>query len=69
MFALWLLGVIAKRADEHHSYQANSVRHRNVLSTFTIEWQSLKRKMRYRAEQLNDAIALVQMHASCGFAW
>lgn len=68
MFALWLLGVIAKRANQHRSYQANSVRHRNVLSTFTIGWQSLKRKMRYRRTQVDDALTLIQIHASCGFA-
>jgi hypothetical protein len=51
MFALWLLGIIAKRANPHHSYQANSVRHRNALSAFTIGWQRLKPKIRYRVAQ------------------
>jgi hypothetical protein len=69
MFALWVLGVIAKRAEQHHLYHANTTHHRAVLSTFTIGWQSLKRKLRYRVAQVHDALALIQMHASCGFAW
>jgi hypothetical protein len=39
MFALWILGLIAKQDNQHHAYQANTVRHRTVLSTFTIGWQ------------------------------
>ena len=68
MLALWILGIIAKRANQHRSYQANSIRHRSVLSTFTIGWQCLQRKFRYRVAQFYDAIALIQMHASYGFA-
>lgn len=69
MLALWILGIIAKRAHEHHLYQANSIRHRSVLSTFTVGWQCLKRNFKYRLAQFHDAITLIQMHASCGVAW
>jgi len=63
MFVLWIVGVIATRDHQHHSYQANTVRHRAVLSTFTIGWQYLKRRHRYTVAQLYDAIAQIQMSA------
>jgi len=68
MFVLWIVGIIATRANEHHLYQANTVRHRSVLSSFTIGWQSLQRKRRYTVAQYYDAIALIQRHASAGCA-
>lgn len=42
-FFLWLVGLIARQNDEHLTYQANTVKNRNVLSTFSIGWQYLKR--------------------------
>ncbi len=42
-FFLWLIGLIAKQKKVHYSYQANTIKHRNVLSTFNIGWQYLKR--------------------------
>ncbi len=68
MFVLWLVGIIATRANEHHLYQANTVRYRSVLSSFTIGWQSLQRKRRYTVAQFHDAIALIHRHASAGCA-
>ena len=40
---LWLLGLMAKRQNLHYSFQANTVKTRNVLSSFMIGWQYLKR--------------------------
>jgi hypothetical protein len=40
---LWLIGLIAKRKNLHYSFQANTIKNRNVLSTFTIGWQYLRR--------------------------
>jgi hypothetical protein len=68
MFVLWIVGIIATRLDEHHLYQANTVRHRAVLSTFIIGWQSLRRKHRYTLDQFHDAIALIQMNANPDYA-
>ena len=42
-FLLWLVGLVAKHKQLHHSFQANTIKHRNVLSSFTIGWQYLKR--------------------------
>ena len=33
---LWLLGTLAKQAGQHRQYQANSVKHTNVLSVIFI---------------------------------
>ena len=43
MLLLWIIGTIARQQEQHYQYQANTVRHRSVLSTFTIGWQSLIR--------------------------
>mgnify|MGYP000754533046 FL=1 len=37
------MGLIAKENKQHFSFQANSIKNRNVLSTFYIGWQYLKR--------------------------
>ena len=43
MFLLWLIGRVKKEDNSHFSYQANTVKSRNVLSCFSIGWQVLKR--------------------------
>jgi hypothetical protein len=43
MFILWLIGLAKKTGDSHFSYQANTIKSRNVLSCFTIGWQVLRR--------------------------
>ncbi len=42
-FLLWLIGLIAKQKKLHFSFQANSIKYRNVLSSFSIGWQYIKR--------------------------
>jgi hypothetical protein len=64
MFALWMVGIIAKAVGDNRLYQANTVCHRAVLSTFTIGWQSLQRRRRYTVAQFRDAMAQIQMHAA-----
>jgi hypothetical protein len=66
-FALWLLGLIARCLQAHRLFQANTIRHRTVLSTFTIGWQSFKRQLRFKRQHLRDAISLVQQHAQLDF--
>ncbi len=41
-FMLWITGVVAKKKQIHRRYQANSIKHRNVLSTFNIGWHYLR---------------------------
>jgi hypothetical protein len=36
MLLLWIMGVMAKQQKHHLLFQANTVHHRNVLSTVTI---------------------------------
>ena len=47
MWLLWIIGVIAKQENKPYLYQANTLRYRSVLSTFTIGWQTLKRNNRF----------------------
>jgi IS4 transposase len=46
MFLLWLLGLVAKNKKLHFGYQANSIKTRNVLSSFMLGWQALTRDIR-----------------------
>ena len=60
-FLLWLVGLIAQQSNLHHSFQANTIKHRNVLSSFSIGWQYLKRY----GNNLSDVsfkMALNQVH-------
>lgn len=41
MLFLWLIGLVAKNKKLHLSYQANTIKSRNVLSNFIIGWQVL----------------------------
>jgi len=43
-FILYLLGLTVKTADKHRQYQANSTRHRNVLSNQFIRLRAYKDK-------------------------
>lgn len=42
-FLLWLVGLVAKQKNLHFSFQANTIKHRNVLSTFSVGWQYIRR--------------------------
>ena len=59
---LWIVGSIAKQQDQHVQFQANTIRHRSVLSTFTIGWHYLKRKgqrlSQYMIKQALDELQL-----------
>lgn len=46
MLLLWLLGLIAKKKELHFGYQANTIKTRNVLSSFMLGWQALTRDIR-----------------------
>jgi hypothetical protein len=66
MLLLWLLGIVAKNRRLHYSYQANTVKSRNVLSHFMLGWQILTRDHRSIAYQ--DCIhALKQLKTSLEF--
>jgi hypothetical protein len=61
---LWLVGLSAKNKQVHFSFQANTVRSENVLSTFMIGWQYLKKKGKYIAQpDFQKAIRQLQHHA------
>ncbi len=60
---LWLVGLSVKRVKAHFSFQASSIRTRNVLSTFTIGWQYLKKKKNIPLSDFQQAIQELQYHA------
>jgi hypothetical protein len=61
MLLLWIIGLMAKQHQQHYSYQANSIRHRPVLSVFTIGWQTLKRKQQFYIADFLRALIDMQM--------
>ena len=63
MLLLWIIGVIAKQGNKHYLYQANTLRHRSVLSTFTIGWQTLKRKQQFYINEFFSALDKIQLTA------
>jgi len=68
MLLLWIIGVVVKQKNEHYLYQANTVKHRSVLSTFTIGWQALKRKQRFRLHEFIRALSELQRVAQYDYA-
>ena len=61
MLLLWIIGVMAKQQEQHVLFQANTVRHRNVLSTFTIGWQCLKRGQQFCVKEFFSALENIKM--------
>lgn len=63
MLLLWIVGVLTKQQGRHLLFQANTVRHRNVLSTFTIGWQCLKRRQQFYVSEFFEALENIKMTA------
>ena len=61
MLLLWIVGIITKQQKQHYQYQANTIRHRSVLSTFTIGWQTLRRKQQFYVGEFFDALTCIHM--------
>ncbi|MEZ9821386.1 IS4 family transposase, partial [Shewanella sp. 10N.286.45.A1] len=60
-FILYLLGLAVKAAGKHRQYQANSIKHRNVLSNQFIGLRAYKdRKLRLLKSHWRTAINTLQ---------
>lgn len=68
MFLLWIIGVITKQQQQHYQYQANTIRNRSVLSTFTIGWQTLRRKQQFYVAEFFSALISIQMAAKYAYS-
>ncbi|MCZ6804898.1 MAG: transposase [Proteobacteria bacterium] len=68
MLLLWIIGVMVKQENKHYLYQANTIRHRSVLSTFTIGWQSLRRKQQFCVTAFINALNDIQTAAQQDYA-
>jgi Transposase DDE domain len=51
VFALWVVGMAAKAKRLHYTFQANTEKRRAVLSIFSIGWQTLQRKIKWRKKE------------------
>jgi len=60
MLLLWIVGIIVRQQEQHYQFQANTVRQRSVLSTFTIGWQSLTRTRHYCLDAFIRALDEIQ---------
>jgi len=60
-FAVWLTGKVAELKNVHRQYQANTVKTRNVLSTFYLGCRVLnKQVLDIKREDFKDALAVLQ---------
>lgn len=59
-FCIWLIGKMAELRNMHRQYQANSIKHRKVISTFYLGCQALRNKIFYfrRREQIQALLAI-----------
>jgi len=56
-FAVWLTGKIAELKNIHRQYQANTIKTRNVLSTFYLGCQVLKKEaMVFQRQDYHQAL-------------
>ncbi len=61
MFILWVLGIATKNRNLHYHFQANTTRHRSVLSHFMIGWQVLEEgKISFTFKEIKHALNLLQ---------
>jgi hypothetical protein len=67
MLVLWLFGTAVKQKKLHFSFQANTVRNRNVLSNFIIGWQVLIRnEISFHKNELLAALNLIASETASG---
>ena len=60
-FAVWLVGKIAELKNVHRRYQANTIKIRNVLSTFYLGCRVLKKQaVKFKLEDYNQALMALQ---------
>lgn len=60
IFLLWLIGIATKNRKAHYGFQANTVKKVNVLSTFMIGSQAVKRKMTFYKQEFLEAVEVMQ---------
>jgi len=66
-FLLWVVGILAKENKPHYSFQANTIKHRSVLSLFTMGWPYLKQKRCFLVSEFKQALHLMQQHADFAY--
>jgi hypothetical protein len=66
MLVLWLVGIWVKQQKMHYSFQANTVRTRNVLSNVMIGWQALVRTMNFKKKEYLAALDYIASITATG---
>jgi len=62
-YAVWLVGKVAKSKNLHRHYQANTIRTRNVLSTFYLGCEVLgKQALDFRREEYQAALRAMTLN-------
>ena len=60
-FAVWLTGKVAELKNVHRQYQANTIKTRNVLSTFYLGCRVLnKQVLEIKREEFHQALTVLQ---------
>lgn len=60
MLVLWLFGITARQKDLHYTFQSNTEKRRNVLSTFVIGCQVLiQGEIQFKIKELLDALEFI----------
>jgi hypothetical protein len=60
-FAVWLTGKVAELKNVHRQYQANTIKKRNVLSTFYLGSRVLRKKvLDIKREDFHQALTVLQ---------
>ena len=66
MFVLWIIGLAAKNKNLQYSFQANTEKRWDVLSTVTIGWQVLQQGIFFSNRELGAALETMILSTQWG---
>jgi len=67
-FTVWLTGKVAELKNIHRQYQANTIKRRNVLSTFYLGCRVLKKQaVEFKREDFHQALYVLQQQFKAQF--
>ncbi len=63
MFVLWIIGIAAKQKNMQYDFQSNTTKKYDVLSVFSIGWQTVERGINFSWAAINQALREVALCA------
>ena len=63
MFVLWIIGIAARQKNMQYEFQSNTVKNYDVLSIFSIGWQTVERGINFSWVAINQALREVALCA------